>query len=116
MLKRLSALLIALLIFFSLNTFADAAKRSNVYKKAGSNVYVASETIAGIAYDIYDGKLYIYTEKKIDGSFWLIDTKLKKGETYNQVHNRLKGLKVNIYYKMIDGEAEIIVIKVVGHS
>lgn len=97
MLKRFFALLITLSIFLTLNSFANA-----------SNTLRTSQIVSDVAYDMYDGKLYAYTQKASDGSFWVLDVELNKGETLAQLKKRIIGHKVDIYYVMVDGEAEII--------
>jgi hypothetical protein len=97
MLKRLSALLIALSIFFTLNSFAHA-----------STTLKTSQIVSNVVYDKYDGKLYAYTAKAADGSFWVLDVELSKGETLAQLQKRLIGHKIDIYYELVDGEEEIV--------
>lgn len=100
MLKRIAALLIASSIFLALNSFAPFVEASSTLK--------TSQIISNVAYDEYDNQLYIYTAKAPDGSFWLVDVKLNKGETLKQLQKRVMGHRIDIYYVLIDGEEEII--------
>lgn len=97
MLKRFFALLIALSIFLTLNTFADA-----------SNTLKTSQIVSKVSYSQHDKVFYLYTQKDALKRFWVIAIKPAKGETIAQLKKRVIGHTIDIYYVMVENEAEII--------